>query len=1375
VLLGHNGAGKTTTISMLTGLLPPTSGDAIVYDSLDRPMSVNKDLHLVRKSLGICPQHDVLYPDLTVQEHLVLFAIVKGVRGSDEIDSAVNKQIRAIRLEKKRHTAAKALSGGQRRRLSVAIAMVGDSEVVLLDEPSSGLDPASRRVTWDMLRQSKKDRAIVLTTHFMDEADALGDRIAIMGHGELICCDTPLALKVRYGVGYTLSFDMGIPGNQEEEKSNVSRTELCDVVKKYVSNAVMTSSSAGELSFRLPTNASSSFPSLLEILENEHVRYGIETWGLSMTTLEEVFLSLTKRAHKKETTSKNGKRSNSVFNRLFRRSRVESSSKKKVQTKVSSSGIMNWFRSAADVHVRLEDDDDDDEIIDKETKEEESKISSSSSSSSTNTNNIAKSVWNVKSGSRNSTRQFVESLRKRWISAKRDMKGFFCLIVIPICTVALVLVILHLNVAPTGSSLTLYPDELFGDQNIVVGNSEITRSSRDTCRLIDELSSSSLVTNKYNNNAGEDTIDSVQLSVSPLLEEARSRSRRDSHWPRMGALVFNDTLRLNYEEFGELVEENPNIVSLVPETIFNIFAERAIEVGVPENLVNNLREELESGDNEAIASAFGVIIETGLLDFNSEMDLGNGLTARIELSDDHLHVSFPLGLTVLFNTTSSHSLPAIWNLAFEGQLLGRYDENAVDVPTPSFKVRSHAMPLTDYQNARIAMFLQLFAALFLLIPFSYLPASCAMFVVQERTCGSQHLQLVSGVSPLVYWVSTFVWDITQYFVVIIGCYLVMLMYGATAFVGSAENSFCTIITLLAYGLASIPMSYAYSFAFTRHASAQIAICLMNFVTGFVAIIAHFIMSQIPKTANVAAVLQKIFRFFPQYCLGEAMINLAAQDLYSTLNYGGKKSVFDWDVTGLPITYMLLEGIAMFAIVILLQYNLVQYFWERFSGTVDSFVLSLTSKSSSSNSTSIQVTSSRNRHKNHHDDVDVVKERKLANSDKGLKESAVCLRKLRKEYNRTGKEKIRKVAVQDLDLIVPRRQCMGFLGENGAGKSSTMKMLTGDIEKTSGHAYISGIDISTHRDRVRKLIGYCPQFDPLLPRMTARETLLMYARLKGMPEENLQDVVNSAILTLGLQGHGDKMVNGFSGGMKRKLSLGIALIGDPQVVFLDEPSSGMDPVSRRQMWEIIESAAKHRSVVLTSHHMEECEALCSKVAILVEGKLACVGAIQRLKARFGQGYHLFFRMRDDESFTSNKGARDLTARARVYVMNSFHGAHVVEQDGVSVKMWIPIDASSRSSVVDREKEIKRGRSDVRLSNIFRVMEKNMKDLGIAEYGISQPTLEQVFLEIHSQHKESGSSSSSGKKNSSSSVDDEDMVAITSGNDFHGDDDGSHHFV
>ena len=122
-------------------------------------------------------------------------------------------------------------------------------------------------------------------------------------------------------------------GHDEEEKTDVdSRKDLCAVVKKHVSSAVMTSSSAGELSFRLPTNASSSFPPLLEILENGYSRFGIETWGLSMTTLEEVFLSLTKRAHKKVETSKKTKRSSSVFNILFRRGTQDEKLNKRKET-----------------------------------------------------------------------------------------------------------------------------------------------------------------------------------------------------------------------------------------------------------------------------------------------------------------------------------------------------------------------------------------------------------------------------------------------------------------------------------------------------------------------------------------------------------------------------------------------------------------------------------------------------------------------------------------------------------------------------------------------------------------------------------------------------------------------------------------------------------------------------------------------------------------------------------------------------------------------------------------------------------------------------------------------------------------------------------
>eukprot|EP00644_Phytophthora_capsici_P000540 jgi/Phyca11/99790/e_gw1.4.680.1 len=198
-LLGHNGAGKTTTISMLTGLIPPTSGDATLYGR-----SVNTDFNELRQIMGICPQHDVLFNELTVEEHLLLFGTMKHVPYGN-LKEEVERMIREVGLVEKRKVTARDLSGGQKRKLSVALAFMGDSKLVFLDEPTSGMDPYSRRFTWNLLQRNRDDRVIVLTTHFMDEADILGDRIAIMADGQLCCAGSSLFLKNRYGAGYNLT------------------------------------------------------------------------------------------------------------------------------------------------------------------------------------------------------------------------------------------------------------------------------------------------------------------------------------------------------------------------------------------------------------------------------------------------------------------------------------------------------------------------------------------------------------------------------------------------------------------------------------------------------------------------------------------------------------------------------------------------------------------------------------------------------------------------------------------------------------------------------------------------------------------------------------------------------------------------------------------------------------------------------------------------------------------------------------------------------------------------------------------------------------------------------------------------------------------
>uniref|UniRef100_A0A6P7G817 ATP-binding cassette sub-family A member 9-like isoform X2 n=2 Tax=Diabrotica virgifera virgifera TaxID=50390 RepID=A0A6P7G817_DIAVI len=166
-ILGHNGAGKTTLFNILTGLSSPTSGSALVFGY---DVSNPNDMDKIRRMTGVCPQHDILFDDLTPREHLEFFAAIKGISNRQ---SAIEKIIREIDLLDKIDTASRSLSGGQKRKLSIGIALIGDPKIIILDEPTAGVDPYSRRHLWNVLQNVRRDKVILLTTHFMDEADIL--------------------------------------------------------------------------------------------------------------------------------------------------------------------------------------------------------------------------------------------------------------------------------------------------------------------------------------------------------------------------------------------------------------------------------------------------------------------------------------------------------------------------------------------------------------------------------------------------------------------------------------------------------------------------------------------------------------------------------------------------------------------------------------------------------------------------------------------------------------------------------------------------------------------------------------------------------------------------------------------------------------------------------------------------------------------------------------------------------------------------------------------------------------------------------------------------------------------------------------------------
>uniref|UniRef100_A0A3P9IS76 ABC transporter domain-containing protein n=1 Tax=Oryzias latipes TaxID=8090 RepID=A0A3P9IS76_ORYLA len=197
-LLGHNGAGKTTTMSILTGLFPPTCGTATIYGK-----DIRTDMDSIRLSLGMCPQHNILF-HMTVAEHILFFSLLKGCPIA-EAEEEVENMLQDLGLPHKRDELIQNLSGGMQRKLSVALAFVGGAKVVVLDEPTSGVDPYSRRSIWDLLLKYRTGRTVIMSTHHMDEADLLSDRVAILSQGRLYCCGSPIFLKNCFGAGFYLT------------------------------------------------------------------------------------------------------------------------------------------------------------------------------------------------------------------------------------------------------------------------------------------------------------------------------------------------------------------------------------------------------------------------------------------------------------------------------------------------------------------------------------------------------------------------------------------------------------------------------------------------------------------------------------------------------------------------------------------------------------------------------------------------------------------------------------------------------------------------------------------------------------------------------------------------------------------------------------------------------------------------------------------------------------------------------------------------------------------------------------------------------------------------------------------------------------------
>uniref|UniRef100_A0A672MUL1 P-type phospholipid transporter n=1 Tax=Sinocyclocheilus grahami TaxID=75366 RepID=A0A672MUL1_SINGR len=1208
--LGHNGAGKTTTMSILTGLFPPTSGTAYIQGK-----DIRTNLNTIRQNLGMCPQHNVLFSMLTVEEHIWFYARLKGLP-EEKVKSEMEQIVMDLGLPHKRKSRTSQLSGGMQRKLSVALAFVGGSKVVILDEPTAGVDPYARRGIWDLLLKYRQGRTIILSTHHMDEADILGDRIAIISHGKLCCVGSSLFLKTQLGTGYYLTlvkkdFDLsasscpccwGLPKPKYEPFITHNRdvSLISNVIFKHVPTARLVEDLGHEITYVLPYESAKdgAFVELFHEIDDRLTDLGISSYGISDTTLEEIFLKVAEDNGVDAEMS--GKTEHILLSLL--------------------SVFLSYLVTCAPAESR-----------------ETDWLGGADGKGSYQVKG-----WSLK------RQQFVALLWKRFLYARRSRKGFFAQIVLPAVFVCIALVF-SLIVPPFGKypSLALEPS-MYEEQFSFISND--APEDRHTNKLLEALMDNPA----YN----EQSFPHIAL---------KSCAIKDGEWmvPEVPETVQDIFLKGNWSM------ENPSPLcecscegrkKMLPECPAGAggLPPPQIKVTADETLQNLTGRNISDYLVKTYAQIIGKSLKNKL--WVNEFRYTYYLSTFIRGLDTKNNVK------IWFNNKGWHSIGGFLNVMNNAVLRANLPPG-LDRSKFGIKAFNHPLNLTKEQLSQVALMttsVDVLVSICVIFAMSFVPASFVVFLIQERVNKAKHMQFISGVQPFLYWLANFVWDMCNYIVPATLVIIIFVCFQQEAYVSSTNLPVLALLLLL-YGWSITPLMYPASFFFKIPSTAYVVLTSVNILIGINGSVSTFVLELFgSNTGGINDILKNVFLIFPHFCLGRGLIdmvkNQAMADALERFGENRFRSPLAWDMVGKNLFAMAVEGVIFFCITVLIQYR---------------FCIKASTKLKPIGE----------------EDEDVARERQRILSGGGHTD-ILELKQLTKVYKRKQKP-----AVDRLCVGIPPGECFGLLGVNGAGKTSTFKMLTGDSVVTSGEAYLAGKSVLTEIDEVHQNMGYCPQFDAISDLLTGREHLEFYAILRGVPEKEVCEVADWGIRKLGLMKYVDKAAGSYSGGNMRKLSTAMALIGGPPVVFLDEPTTGMDPKARRALWNCILSIIKEgRSVVLTSHSMEECEALCTRMAIMVNGRFRCLGSVQHLKNKFGDGYTIILRV---------AGADPQLQPVIEFIERELPGSTLKEKHRNMLQYQLPSSLTS-------------------LARIFNILSKNKEQLHIEDYSVSQTTLDQVFV-------------------------------------------------
>ena len=1146
-LLGHNGAGKTTLVNMISGLMDPEEGD-IFLDGAS--LVTNKDL--IYRNIGLCQQQDILFDYLTVQEHLQYIYDIKGIpRNFNEIQELIVK----LDLSAVQTNTCDTLSGGQKRKLSIALALLSGGKITILDEPTSGMDIIAKKKLWEFLKGYQKDKILLITTHSLEEAEYLGNRIGIMSDGRLICSGTSSYLKSKYPCGININLVINSKLFNENNKNIIF-----EKIKEYDPKAEIKVASKGLFSINIQEN-NEHISEIFDCIEECKAQYGIEDYIVGSASLEDVFLKINNKSNIKNMTYTNQNIDNNFVI---------------PQNRPQPAGFCSQLKSQL-------------------------------------------------------FRDLLPIFRNKSLFFLEFIGGLICSYLITFFVSGVFFRDNLYKNSFNNNMNRINSISLYGYEEGYLKNSDFYKKISNNLNFKRILESS-----KDNNNFKNEDYNLLSNNDKAYIS-IKKNNEGDIE-------VYNKEIENLLD--GYLYSNSILITSAILKNEFGINATIFIENENKSFLSKSFDSDLTILLVFGVSIVFGYIIYLGGVVYEKIKDRKTKTKYLLYLSGCNMWsywcAFFLIDFTKLLIFSMLMMLP-IYFISNLG-LLYFYCMPMMCMSSLIFIYFFSSFWEDEDSGTKILLMsiIGTVIGLYIIYSFILIPLSLNFKFIFDISIGFINKRFffsLLDITPISSFALTFF----------------RISYSNSLHLKKDDNIVDGYFNPIFYVYTGI-MNHIINFIF------YLNLMILNergylgrFFNSMHSDNASFVFSEemVAEEFYANNNLRNPLLFLQNEDMNNYNNNLNNNNINNTNNNNNNNIINNANINNNNIINNNNNINNNSDNNIINNFNNINSINNSRSQSQSSIDIDTSSEkninniNNNSNNQNYQINQINNINNNSNNQnyqinqinnqfnyadldnnqLDAINQNQFVAAEirkiKTNPNLSTKIEGLYKTFFNCCKKNVR--VVNNLYLGLEPNEKFGLLGFNGSGKTTTFRAITNEVLYEKGKVTLFGYDGKNEFDQLRPMVGYCPQENPLFDFMKVREIIYFYLKLK-----NSTETIESICSMFNLSKYLDTYCKNLSGGNKRKLTFAIALMNKPNLLLLDEPSTGVDPESRRIMWKNINELTNtgHKyNMILTTHSIEEAEVLCDRVSWLKKGNFVCIGNPEQLKLKYSNGYKLHIKFVD----------------------------------------------------------------------------------------------------------------------------------------------------